>query len=299
MLMLEPTVTEIMESPVLTVPTAKSLRTAAIRLEAESVGSLVVCANDEPIGIITEADITKAVADGMDPDSTAVEQVMADSPVTVAEDDSLSTAATLMRNNDVKRLPVTDDGGYLVGVVTTTDLSHYLPHIVRAGGEQERAEGQSRSNIRVDTAYERDDWSHEYFSDESGIEIGDTSTFSKTLSADDIESFAEITGDTNRLHLDDEYAEQTRFGERIAHGTLVSGLISAALARLPGLVIYLSQDLTFLGPVPLETAVTARCEVVEQVATNQYRLTTMVDRPDGETVIHGEAVVIADAIPET
>ena len=65
------------------------------------------------------------------------------------------------------------------------------------------------------------------------IRVGDRVRFSKTISEDDVRAFAEASGDTNRLHLDDEYAEDTRFGRRIAHGTLVGGLISAALARLP------------------------------------------------------------------
>ena len=130
------------------------------------------------------------------------------------------------------------------------------------------------------------------------ISVGDTVTFEKTLSDEDIRAFAAVSGDTNRLHLDEEFASETRFGERIVHGTLVSGLISAALARLPGLTIYLSQDLEFSGPVSIGDRVSARVEVVESLGNDQYRLETLVrDEDDDTTVINGEAVVLIDDLP--
>jgi CBS domain-containing protein/acyl dehydratase len=295
--MLQLTAKEVMVSPVETISATESMRSVATQLTSQGIGSLVVCENNTPVGIITEGDVVKLVSEGKDPNSTSVESVMSGTLETIGQDDPISNAAKLMRKHDVKRLPVTDESDEIVGIVTTTDLSNYLPHIVRAGRTQEANESRKRESVRADTAYEKDEWSYEYLGDESSVEVGDTSQFTKTLSEDDVEQFAEISGDTNRLHLDEEYASETRFGERIAHGTLVSGVISAALARLPGLVIYLSQDLTFLGPVPLDTAVTANCEVVEQVAENQYRLATVVERADGEQVIDGEALVLADEIP--
>ena len=92
------------------------------------------------------------------------------------------------------------------------------------------------------------------------LSVGDRIRFSKTLSDADVRAFAEASGDTNPLHLDDTYAERTRFGGRIAHGTLASGLISAALARLPGLVVYLSQDVEFRNPIEIGDRATADCE---------------------------------------
>ena len=89
----------------------------------------------------------------------------------------------------------------------------------------------------------------------------------------------------------------TRFGGRIVHGTLVSGLISAALARLPGLTIYLSQDLEFLKPVEIGDRLTAVVEIVEDIGNGRYRLTTSVENEDAEPVIDGEAVVIIDEPP--
>lgn len=122
-------------------------------------------------------------------------------------------------------------------------------------------------------------------------------TFSKALAEADVESFADASGDTNRLHLDEEYAEDTRFGRRIAHGTLVSGLVSAALARIPGVTIYLSQDLSFLAPVDIGDRVTAVCMVVESLSPGKYGLTTDVLGPDGSRVIEGEATVLVDDAP--
>ena len=91
--------------------------------------------------------------------------------------------------------------------------------------------------------------------------------------------------------------ETTRFGGRIAHGTLVAGLVSAALARLPGLTIYFSQELGFHGPVTIGEQVTAVCEVVEHVGGDRYRLRTDVHDADDERVVEGEAIVVIDDRP--
>jgi len=144
------------------------------------------------------------------------------------------------------------------------------------------------------------EWEFDRTVDDAGqITVGDAVTFEKTITESDVQNFAEVSGDTNRLHLDEEFAADTRFGERIVHGTLVSGLISAALARLPGLTIYLSQDLEFSGPVGIGDHVSARVEVVEDLGNNQYRLeTTIYNDDDDAMVIDGEAVVLIDEVPE-
>lgn len=130
------------------------------------------------------------------------------------------------------------------------------------------------------------------------LAVGDRFEFTKTLSDDDVRQFAAISGDTNPLHLDDEYGSKTRFQGRIAHGTLVGGLISAALARIPGLVVYLSQDLEFHNPVDIGSTLTASCEIVEELGNNQYRLSTQVHDERDEVVIDGEAVVLIDEAPD-
>jgi acyl dehydratase len=128
--------------------------------------------------------------------------------------------------------------------------------------------------------------------------VGDRVEFTKILSDGDVRKFAAASGDTNPLHLDDEFASETRFKGRIAHGTLVGGLISAALARLPGLTIYLSQDLEFHNPVRIGDVVTADVEIVEDLGNDQFRLTTRVVDGD-DVVIDGEAVVLIDDLPDT
>ena len=129
------------------------------------------------------------------------------------------------------------------------------------------------------------------------LSVGDRFVFAKTLSEGDVQGFARASGDTNPLHLDDEYAERTRFGGRIVHGTLVAGLVSAALARMPGVVVYLSQDLEFHAPVRIGERVTADCEIIEERGDSRYRLSTAVRR-EGTTLIDGEAVVLVDDSPE-
>ena len=112
--------------------------------------------------------------------------------------------------------------------------------------------GDELSYKMVDWSFER---SAESFED---LAVGTTVSFTKRISDDDIREFAEMSGDTNRLHLDEKFAEQTRFEERIVHGMLLAGLIIAALARLPGLTMYLSQDLEFHNPATIGETYTAR-----------------------------------------
>lgn len=141
---------------------------------------------------------------------------------------------------------------------------------------------------------ERPEWETDRSVDDvAEIEVGDEVTFTKPVGDTDVRRFAAASGDTNPIHLDDEAASETRFGGRIAHGTLVGGLISAALARLPGTVVYLSQDLEFLAPVDLESELTATCRIAENLGDGRYRLTTIVEI-DGQTCIDGEAVVLIE-----
>lgn len=130
------------------------------------------------------------------------------------------------------------------------------------------------------------------------LAVGDVVRFTKSVTEADVDRFAAASGDTNPLHLDEDFAEATRFDGRIVHGTLVSGLISAALARLPGNVVYLSQEVEFRSPVRVGEAVTAVVEVVEDLGEDRYRLRTTVETP--ETVaIEGEAVVLVGEAPAT
>jgi acyl dehydratase len=124
---------------------------------------------------------------------------------------------------------------------------------------------------------------------------GDKTTRTKIISDDVIRSFAELTGDTNPVHLDDAYAAGTRFGRRIAHGMIAAGLISAALANdLPGPgTVYLGQTLQFKAPVYPGDTVTATVEVKSVRADKPIAvLTTFCTNQDNVIVLEGEATVL-------
>jgi 3-hydroxybutyryl-CoA dehydratase len=149
-----------------------------------------------------------------------------------------------------------------------------------------------RAENRIEPAGDLPGWETELDVD-GELSVGDAVRFSKTLSEDDVDRFAVASGDTNPLHLDAEWAEETRFGGRIVHGILATGLISAALARLPGGVVYLSQDLEFRAPVRIDDRVTAEVEIVENLGGGRYRLRTTVETVE-DLVIDGEAIVLIE-----
>jgi len=159
----------------------------------------------------------------------------------------------------------------------------------------------TRSGGVPTVAYDEGDWrSERSVTSLDEVEVGTTVSFSKRIDDEDVREFARASGDTNRLHLDDDFASETRFGRRIVHGTLASGLISAALARLPGVTIYLSQDLEFAGPVEIGDRVRATVEVVEVLGNGQFRLrTTVTAGQDDEILIDGEATVLIEDSPES
>lgn len=128
------------------------------------------------------------------------------------------------------------------------------------------------------------------------LDIGMKASRTKTFTDEDVRGFAQISGDTNPVHLDDGYAAGTRFGKRLVHGMLTASLLSAALANdLPGEgTIYMSQSLQFKAPVFIGDTLTATVEVIKyredrRIAT----LATTCTNQDGKVVLEGEAVVLA------
>ncbi|NUC73792.1 CBS domain-containing protein [Haloterrigena sp. SYSU A558-1] len=292
------TVSEIMVTDVVTAPPDATATRAATLLRDEGVSSVVVVRDGAPIGIVTEGDFLELLCERTDLGTVELTDVLSAPLETIAPDTSIVDAVAVLRKSGFEHLPVVDgDGdGDLVGILTTTELSYYVPHLARRTGGLEA--DRPKRKVRTDTQYERDDWEFEYRgADESTVDVGDVARFSKVISESDVEAFAEISGDTNRLHLDAAYAAGTRFGERIVHGVLATGLISAALARLPGLTIYLSQESSFLAPVPIDDRVTAVCEVVDDLGGSKYRIETTVLDGDGTTVLDGDAVVLVDDLP--
>ena len=129
----------------------------------------------------------------------------------------------------------------------------------------------------------------------STLKIGDNASRSLTISDDTIRAFAEVTGDTNPVHLDDDYAAGTPFGRRIAHGMIAAGLVSATLANdLPGPgTVYLNQTLKFMSPVYPGDTVTATVEVLTVRPDKPIvTLSTVCTNQDDAVVLEGEAVVL-------
>lgn len=128
------------------------------------------------------------------------------------------------------------------------------------------------------------------------ITIGQTATYSKTLSERDIILFAEVSGDVNPVHLDPEFAAKSMFGERIAHGAWTGAAISAALALvLPGPgTVYLGQNLTFRNPVKIGDTVTVTLTVTEKRDDKQFvTIDCIAVNQDGKTIAKGPAQVLA------
>ena len=127
------------------------------------------------------------------------------------------------------------------------------------------------------------------------FKAGDTAETTRKIEQADVDAFAEITGDHNPVHVDEAFAQQTRFGRRIAHGMLTASLISSVLAnKLPGEgSVYLGQTLQFVAPVFSGDEVTARVTIKEvQEDKPIVKLETVCINQRGETVIRGEASVL-------
>lgn len=125
------------------------------------------------------------------------------------------------------------------------------------------------------------------------LAVGQTASLGKTITEADILMFTAVSTDTNPVHLNAEVAKESIFGERIAHGMLSAGLISAVLGtRLPGPgTIYLGQTLRFRAPVKIGDTVTATAEITAlDPAKNRATLKTTCTVA-GKAVIEGEATV--------
>jgi len=127
----------------------------------------------------------------------------------------------------------------------------------------------------------------------SPVQVGDSYTITKTITAETVAAFADLVGDHNPVHLDEAFAATTRFGRRIAHGMISAGLISAAIANgWPG-SIYLSQTLQFRAPVYLDDTVTAQVTVIairpdKPIVT--YR--TECHNQNNTLILEGEAICL-------
>ncbi len=141
------------------------------------------------------------------------------------------------------------------------------------------------------------DFSEVYSHRFEDLELGISASVSRTVSEADILMFAGVSGDTNPVHLDQEFAASTMFGGRIAHGMLSAGLISAVFGtRLPGPgSIYLSQTLKFKAPVKIGDTVVARVTVKELKTEKRRAVFSTVCSVGSTVVLEGEAELLIPA----
>jgi 3-hydroxybutyryl-CoA dehydratase len=125
-------------------------------------------------------------------------------------------------------------------------------------------------------------------------EIGDTSTFSKTISEADIFAFCGITGDFNLVHVDEVFAKETRWEGRIAHGMLVAAMVTRTLSEIGGDgSIHVSQEVSFEAPVRIGDTITVVSKVVEKLEEKRRVIVSSVwTNQDGTTVITGRGELL-------
>ena len=129
----------------------------------------------------------------------------------------------------------------------------------------------------------------------SEMKVGDSASFTKTVSEHDVYTFAGLSGDFNPAHVNEVEAQKGMFGKRIAHGMLSAGFISTVLGtQLPGPgTIYMGQELRFTKPVFFGDTITATVTVAELIPEkNRAILDTVCTNQNGEVVISGFATVM-------
>lgn len=132
--------------------------------------------------------------------------------------------------------------------------------------------------------------SHTYDS----LQVGDSFTWSRTIPMDDVRTFAEVTGDDNPIHIDEEAGRASRFGQPVVHGVYVLGLASKVLGRdFPGAgSIAVSIEAKFLRPVPVGETVTIEVKVAEKMERHRHVRIRLYAYVNGKMCVGGEAVVI-------
>ena len=127
------------------------------------------------------------------------------------------------------------------------------------------------------------------------IKIGDSFSKERLVTDELVRAFAEVSGDYNPIHLDEEFAKTTRFGRRIAHGMLSGAFISAVLGYefAEKKIVYLSQTLKFTAPVYIGDTVTTTATITNiREDKNIVTMDTTCTKDDGEVVVKGESVVM-------
>ncbi len=126
------------------------------------------------------------------------------------------------------------------------------------------------------------------------IKVGEKTAFGKTVTEADVFAFAGITGDFNPIHVNGEFAKNSMFGRRVAHGMLTASLVDQTLTNLGGLgTIHMSQTVKFLAPVFIGDTVTVTSEVMSK-NEEKRRMTvkSVIVNQEGKTVLEGEALIL-------
>ncbi len=134
------------------------------------------------------------------------------------------------------------------------------------------------------------------------FQLGSIASVSRLIRDETVRRFAQLSGDTQPLHLDDGYASETRFGQRIAHGALLVGMVSAVLgvemAGKGATIIFLGLSVNFIAPVHIGDEVTARCEVVSVREDKPIvKLAVACTNQSGAEVMTGDVAVYIDPHP--
>lgn len=126
------------------------------------------------------------------------------------------------------------------------------------------------------------------------LSVGDSFTVTRLITRDDVYAFAEVTGDDNPIHVDEEYAKETRFGKPIVHGVLLLGIISKVLGRdFPGHgSVAVSISCRFLRPVPVGAEISVEVKVSEKIERHKHLKMRVFAYVGGKMALGGEAVLI-------
>ena len=123
--------------------------------------------------------------------------------------------------------------------------------------------------------------------------VGQNYTYTQLIDDKLVHGFADLTGDHNPIHLDDAFAKTTKFGQRIAHGGILFGIISKVLGgQLPGLgTVYLTQTVNFKAPVFINDTVTLVATITELLPKQVATISTVITKQTGQVVVDGESTV--------